>query len=637
MSQWIENEALQHEHSQFALLRARRFLPFFLTQFAGAFNDNLYKNALMLLIVYAGAPILGMNDALLLNLAAMLFILPFFLFSAFAGQWADRYEKSGIIRMIKLAEVAIMGAAALGLWFERYEVLLLLLFLMGTQSAFFGPVKYALLPQALRNHELVGGNALVEMGTFVSILLGTIVAGLLAGLDGARYWVAIAVVLMAVLGYLASRQIPELPAADPTLELRFSPWKETWKLVGLARDNQAVFLSIMAISWFWFLGAAYLTQFPKFGAETLGGTEGAVTVLLAVFTLGIGGGSLLCEKLSRHRVELGIVPIGAAGLSLFGIDLYASIPATAPDSPVSPWRMLTEPVYLRMLADLLAIGVFGGFFIVPLYAYVQQETPANRRARIIAANNILNALFMVASAVMGMLFLGLMGLSIPVFFLVLAIMNIVVAAYVFNQVPEFALRFVIWVLSHTIYRVRHQNLDRIPDVGPVVLVCNHVSYMDALVIAGAVRRPVRFVMDDRIFQSRLLGWFFRLARTIPIAPQKYKPEVYEQAFESISQALGEGEVVCIFPEGQLTTSGEVETFKSGIETIVQRDPVPVVPMALQGLWGSFFSHREGPAFSRLPRRFWSRIGLVVGQPWSPSAVTAKGLEDEVRALRGDWA
>ncbi|WP_336367680.1 MFS transporter [Marinobacter sp. C2H3] len=618
------------DHSQFRLLSERRFLPFFITQFAGAFNDNLFKNALLLLVTYGAGQLLGMPTDVVVNLAALLFILPFFLFSAVAGQIADRYEKAKVIRWIKLAEVVLMGLAAVGLWFGWYEMLLLVLFLMGTQSAFFGPVKYAILPQALKESELVGGNALVEMGTFVAILVGTICAGVMMKVTAPGPLIGVAVVLVAVLGYLAARQVPDAPAAAPDLQVRFRPLQETWKLMAIARANHNVLLGILAISWFWFLGAAYLTQFPAFARDELLGDETVVTVLLAVFTVGIALGSIACERLSGHRIELGIVPIGSLGLSLFGLDLYLSMPA----HPVpSDWlTIFTDAGYRRVALDLMAIGAFGGLFIVPLYAFVQRETPADTRARMIATLNVFNALFMVASALLGILMLGLFGLSIPEFFLVLSIMNLVVAGFVYQQVPEFALRFVIWVLSHTIYRVRHHNLDRIPEEGPVLLVCNHVSYMDALVIAGAVRRPVRFVMDYRIFATPVLGAFFRLARTIPIGPRAKVPDIYNAAFERIDEELAAGHVVCIFPEGKLTTDGEIDTFRTGVETILQRRPVPVVPLALKGLWGSVFSHCGGPALSHWPRRFWSRIHLLADTPVAPEQATAASLEDKVRAL-----
>lgn len=620
------------DQSQFRLLSKRRFLPFFLTQFSGAFNDNLFRNVLLLLITYTAGGLMGLPIDVAVNIAAFVFIVPFFLFSGIAGQLADKYEKSQVIRWVKLAEIAIMVLAAVGLWHGWYEALLLLLFLMGVQSTFFGPVKYALLPQVLTDDELVGGNALVEMGTFVAILVGTLAAGLLMGSEHPEKLAAIGVVVLAIIGYLAARQVPVTGSTNPQMTIGFRPLQETWNLMRLAAENHSVLLCIMAISWFWFLGAAYLTQFPSFAQTDLMGDETVVTLLLAVFTIGIALGSVACERLSGHRIELGIVPIGSLGISLFGLDLYFNMPANP--IPTDWWMIITDSQHRQLAIDLLGIGFFGGLFIVPLYAFVQQQTPEPQRARVIAALNVFNALFMVVSAGMGILMLGVIGLSIPEFFLVLSIMNLIVAGFVYQQVPEFALRFIVWVLSHTIYRVRHQGLDQIPEEGPVLLVCNHVTYMDALIIAGAVRRPTRFVMDHQIFKMPILGGVFRLAKAIPIGPKAKVPEIYDTAFERIDEELDAGNVVCIFPEGKLTSDGEVGAFKNGVEIILQRKPVTVVPMALRGLWGSFFSHCGGPALSHLPKRFWSRIELLAGEPVSAENANAEMLEQRVKGLRG---
>mgnify|MGYP000716496125 CR=1 FL=1 len=623
------------EHNQSSLLKSKRFLPFFCTQFLGAFNDNIFKNTLMLLIAFSATKAMGMESNVVMNLAAGLFILPFFLFSAIAGQVADKYEKSSIIRSVKLAEVFIMLLAAACFVTESYSLLLLLLFVMGTQSTFFGPVKYAILPQHLEDDELVGGNALVEMGTFVAILLGTIGAGLLMGFEGTKELTAFAVVVVAIAGYFSSRKIPKAAPADPAMKLDFNIFRMTDKVLKYAREDRAIYLSIMAISWFWFLGASYLTQFPNFAKTVLHGDSSVVTMLLALFSIGIGVGSMLCERLSGHKVEIGIVPIGSLGLTLFGIDLYSSIPSYHVDQPLTWLEFISHSGNIPLLIDLAGIGIFGGFFIVPLYAYIQKNSKPERRAQIIAANNIMNALFMVGSALAGILLLGVLDLSISQFFLVIALMNLVIAIYVYSQVPEFAFRFVVWILSHTMYRVTHKNLDVIPDDGPAVIVCNHVSFVDALLIAGAIRRPIRFVMDYQIFKSPFLGPIFRLAKAIPIAPRHKDEEVYQQAFDSISRELEQGEVVCIFPEGKLTKTGEMNEFRGGVETILERNSVEVVTLALQGLWGSFFSNKDGPAFSRLPSRFWSKVNIVGGRKWKPDDVTAAGLESEVRELRGD--
>ncbi|MBQ0833849.1 MFS transporter [Marinobacter sp.] len=409
------------KHSQFRLLGQRRFLPFYLTQFSGAFNDNLYKNALLLLIAYQTTGLFGLSVNTVINLAAFLFILPFFLFSGIAGQMADYYEKAAIIRKVKLAEIGIMAIAALALWLGWYEGLLVLLFLMGTQSTFFGPVKYAILPQVLREDELVGGNGLVSMGTFVAILLGTIAAGLLMGLEAAAKLTAVGVLVMAVLGYMAARQVPETGTASNRLAVRFRPVRETWLLMGVAAERKPVLWAILAISWFWFLGAAYLTQFPNFAQSNLQGDETVVTLLLSMFIVGISIGSMMCERLTRHRITLAPVPWGALGLTLLGVDLFFAVPASP--EPSTWWTLITDPVYIRVLIDLVGIGVCGGLFIVPLYAFIQHETPQLKRARIIAALNVINALFMVVSAITGIVVLGLMGVSIPGFFLLLSLVN----------------------------------------------------------------------------------------------------------------------------------------------------------------------------------------------------------------------
>lgn len=408
-------------HSQFRLLGQRRFLPFYLTQFSGAFNDNLYKNALLLLIAYQTTGLFGLSVNTVVNLAAFLFILPFFLFSGIAGQIADHYEKSAIIRKVKLAEIGIMAFAALALWFGWYEGLLVLLFLMGTQSTFFGPVKYAILPQVLVDDELVGGNGLVSMGTFVAILLGTIAAGLLMGLEAAAKLTAVCVMLMAVLGYIAARQVPDTGFSGHGTTTPFRPVRETWHLMTLAAERKPVLLAILAISWFWFLGAAYLTQFPNFAHSNLQGDETVVTLLLSMFIVGISIGSMLCERFTRHRITLAPVPWGAVGLTLLGVDLFFAVPVS-PD-PSTWWTLVTDPVYIRVLLDLVGIGMCGGLFIVPLYAFIQHETPAQKRARIIAALNVINALFMVVSALAGIVVLGVLEVSIPGFFLLLSSIN----------------------------------------------------------------------------------------------------------------------------------------------------------------------------------------------------------------------
>ncbi len=636
-------DALPKPHSgQFQLFRQQRFLPFFITQFLGAFNDNVFKNALIALVAFIAVREAGATDnsALLINVAAGVFILPFFLFSAIGGQVADKYEKSFLIKRIKLAEIGIMVLAAAAFILNSVPLLIVILFFMGVQSAFFGPIKYGILPQHLSNAELVGGNAMVEMGTFLAILLGTIAGtqlisvGVSEGASTGIWLTAVAVILIAVAGYVASRRIPAAPPTAADHQIDFNPIRETWRLVRYTKKHRVIFQSILGISWFWMLGALYLAQFPVFARDVLGGGVGVFTLLLALFSVGIGVGSALCEKLSDHRVEIGLVPFGAIGITVFGFDLFLASPDNPLGTNLGAFEFLLSTGGWRIALDVLLIGMFGGFYIVPLYALIQQLSKPDRLSRAIACNNILNAFFMVLSALLALALIS-MGLSIPQIFLVAAIINALVAAYIFTLVPEFLMRFVTWLLIHSIYRVEKTGLDKIPEEGAVILASNHISFVDPLIIGGCVRRPVRFVMYYKIYQIPVLNFVFRTARAIPIAGRKEDEAMFHRAFELMQEAVDAGDVLCIFPEGQISSTGDFNEFKPGLERLLQSRPAPVIPVALQGLWGSMFSRKGGPAFFKLPRKLFARIGLVMGDPIAPEDVTAADLQQRVLTLRGD--
>jgi 1-acyl-sn-glycerol-3-phosphate acyltransferase len=617
----------------FHLLKTRRFLPFFGTQFLGAFNDNLFKNALIVLLTFHATSWTTMSPGVLANLAAGIFILPFFLFSATAGQLADKYDKAFLARMVKLLEVCIMLLAGVGFALHSLTVLMAALFAFGVHSSIFGPVKYAILPQHLKEEELVGGNALVEAGTFVAILVGTLSGGLLAGLEHGTLWITAAGLLIAIAGYLASCKIPAAPAPDPQLRVSLNPIIETWHNINFARENRTVFLSILGISWFWLYGALFLAQFPAYAKTVLGGSETTVTLLLATFTLGIGMGSMLCERLSGKMVEIGLVPFGSIGLTLFGLDLWWASPALpASGVALSTMALLSTPGMVRVLFDLGMLGLFGGLFIVPLYALVQVRSNEAHRARIIAANNIMNALFMVvgAGAAAGLLSAGL---SIPALFAVAAVCNAAVAIYIYKLVPEFLVRFVVWLLIHSVYRLDKRGLKNIPESGAAVIICNHVSFVDALIIAAASRRPIRFVMDHHIFRWPILSFVFKATRAIPIAPEKENAALKNKAFEDVAEALAAGELVGIFPEGRITANGEMSPFRPGITQIIARTPVPVIPMRLSGLWGSIFSRKHGSALSKpWKARPFRKVVLEVGKPVMPEKVSLDDLRGQVSAL-----
>ena len=620
---------------QMHLLGTRRFAPFFWTQFLGAFNDNMYKNALVVMLTFNTAQWTTLSPGTLANLAAGLFILPFFLFSATAGQLADKYDKALLSRLTKLLEIVVMAVATAGFYLHSLAVLLAALFLMGLQSALFGPVKYAILPQHLSEQELVGGNALIESGTFVSILVGTLAGGLLAGSGLSTGWIAAVAILVAVVGYLASRGIPAAPPPSPGLHINLNPLTQTWRSMAFAREDRSVFLAIIGISWFWLYGALLLAQFPAYAKGVMGGDETLVTLMLAIFTVGIGTGSMLCDKFSGRHVEVGLVPFGAIGLALFGLDLALASPSAYSGAPQSIGLVLSSFATWRVLFDLLAIGFFGGFYIVPLYVLMQSRSAPEHRARIIAANNILNALFMVIGALAAATLLGL-GMSIPALFGLAAGFNALVAWYVCRQVPEQFVRFLASLLIHAVYRLDKQGLDNIPDTGPAVLICNHVSFVDPVVVMAAVRRPIRFIIDHRVHALPGANFVFRKVRTIPIAPAKEDAAMKESAFAQAAEALCNGELIGLFPEGQITRDGDFTLFRYGVQRIVAETPVPVIPMALRGLWGSFFSRRYGPAM-RVPSsiRLFRRISLVVGEPVPPEEADPDDLKAKVGVLRGD--
>jgi 1-acyl-sn-glycerol-3-phosphate acyltransferase len=623
-----------HQHpNQFALLRQRRFAPFFWTQFSGAANDNLFKFAFTVMVTYQ-LQVGWMPPALAGLVIGALFILPFLLFSATSGQLTDKYDKTTVIRFVKNLEIGIMLLAAWGFWHESVAVLLACTCLMGLHSTLFGPVKFAYLPQVLDERELTGGNGMVEMGTFVAILLGNVAGGVIVAIpEIGRHDVAIACVALALIGRAVAQWIPSAPATDPGLKINWNPVSETWRNLKLAHGNLVVFRSLLGISWMWFFGAVFLSQFPSFAKEVLHGDEQVASLLLVVFSIGIATGSLLCEVLSRRHVEIGLVPLGAIGMSVFAVDLYFASRSLPPAALLTLSQFVGVPAHWRVMADLALLSLFAGLYSVPMYALIQLRSQPTHRARIIAANNILNALFMIASSIIAGLLLKL-GATIPQIFLLVGLANAVVAFYIFMLVPEYLLRFVAWVLSHVAYRFKIQGEESIPVAGPAILVCNHVSFVDAVLLMAASPRPIRFVMDHRIFKVPLLGALFRLAKAIPIAPRAEDPAAYDAAFEAAAQVLRDGDLLGIFPEGGITRDGQLQEFKGGVMKILERQPVPVIPMALTNLWGSFFSRIEqGGAMVRPFRRgLFNRVGLNVGTAVPPEQVDPVLLRARVGQL-----
>jgi 1-acyl-sn-glycerol-3-phosphate acyltransferase len=613
---------------------SRGFWPFFHTQFFGAFNDNVLKNSLGILIAYRAYTLGGIPPEQMVSLCGGIFILPFFLFSAIAGQMADKYAKTTLIRIVKAIEVGIMGLALIGYVGEHILLLLLALFLMGCHSTLFGPVKYSILPHLLDPGELITGNAYVETGTFIAILLGSITGVELVSRFGGSWAAGLTVLAAAVTGLLISLALKPLPPVMPELKLNLNPVTTTVEVLRIAKKVESVFHSVLGISWFWFLGMALLSIFPVYCKDYLHAGESVVTLFLVLFSLGIGAGSLLCERLSFKRTELGLVPVGSLGLSLFTLDLFlAGHPQGLPSGALlSAGQFLSTPEGRRISLDVFLLAVSGGFFTVPLYTFIQQKSRRETRSRVIAANNILNALFMVVSALVLAGFYRF-KLTYPQIFLALSVMNLAVAAYIYTLIPEFLLRLAAWSLSNLVYRLKVTGRENLPAEGPFVIACNHVTLVDGLVVASGCPRPARFVMYYQYFDLPIVSRIFRDGKVIPIAGANESLCVLKTAFDRIAAELQDGEVVCIFPEGRLTPDGTMQAFRPGIEKIVQRTPVPVVPACLNGLWGSYFSRRYKGREHRPFRRKWSRISLEFGKPIPPEEVTAERLFAVIREMK----
>jgi 1-acyl-sn-glycerol-3-phosphate acyltransferase len=616
---------------QFQLLRERRFLPYFLSQALSAFNDNLLRTLLALAVTYQAALYRVHSPQQLANLVTGLFILPFVLLSGTAGQIAERFDKARVLKILKVAELLVALIAALGFWRHSLALLAVSLLLMGVHSSCFAPAKYGLLPQILRPAELVAGNALTETGTFAAILLGTLAAGALTLRASELQW-GLALIAVAAFGLVASLLIPRAAPLAPGLRIDWNPWHAAADNLRAARAARTVWLSLLGISWFWFYGAVLVAQVPLYCRYVINGSEQLVTLMLLLFAAAIAAGALACDRLSGRKVEIGLVPFGSLGLTLFALDLAWSSPAVPAAQMIGVRTFLTTAHAWRVLIDLTALGVFGGLYIVPLYAWVQQRAPAASLARVMGANNILNAVLIVAAALFGAI-LAKLGVSVPVLLAVVALMNAAVALYIYTLLPEFLLRFLSWLLVHTLYRLTIQGRDHLPERGAALLVCNHVSFADALVISAACPRPIRFVMESAIFAAPVIHVLARGMKAVPIASRREDPVVYERAFEIVAQELRGGQLVCIFPEGRLTTDGEVGEFRPGLMRILAETPVPVVPMALSGLYDSVFSRRPGRFWGLLLKSLSGHVGITIGEPVPATVVTPELLRERVLALR----
>lgn len=595
-------------HNQFTLLKTRRFLPLFITQFLGAFNDNIFKNALVILIAYVLAEQAGLNSQLMITAAAGVFILPFFLFSATAGQLADKYEKTQLIRIIKLAEIIIMLGATVAFYMENVALLMSILFLMGIQSSFFGPVKYGILPEKLEQDELISGNGLIEAGTFLAILIGTIIGGLLI-LTSQGIWIVSALLLaVASLGWVSSWYIPRGQAADPGLIVNFNFIQETWNIVKNSRKNRDVFLSILGISWFWLVGATFLAQFPTYAKDIIGGNEQLVTLFLTVFSIGIGIGSLLCNKLLRGEIVATYVPLGILGMTLFTVDLYFASQHTfnaSPEEMIGAAAFLSHATSWRILADMFLISVCSGIYIVPLYAILQSRSEPSHRSRTIASNNILNALFMVVSAI-GTAIMLISGFSVTQVFLTIAILNAAVAVYICKLLPDALIKsFLQWIFT-TLYKVEIKGLENYKKLKDekVIIISNHLSLLDPVLISAYAPDKLTFAINTfvaKLWPVRILLFF---VETFPLDPTN--PNATRSLIEKIKAKTR----VVIFPEGRITVTGSLMKIYEGPGMIADKADAWILPVRIDGAQYTPFSRLKG----KVRTRMFPKITLTFLEP-----------------------
>lgn len=598
----------------------RRFRGLFWAQTLGALNDNIFKNALVILVLYRGWSVLGVSPESFAILAGAIFILPFLLFSAPAGQLADRMDKADLVRRLKTLEVLVSLVAVVGLLGHRVELLLLALFGYATQAAFFGPVKYAVLPQLLEPDELLSGNALVETSTSMAILVGTMTGGILAARSPQE--VAVVVLVLSILGRMAATPVPSAPAVEELPRRTFLQAQA--ECLRLTWQSLPMLLTVLGISWFWMFGAAFTTLIPLYSKNLVGGSEHVTTYLLAAFSIGIGIGSQLCEKLSKGRLELGWVPIGSLGMTLFALDFSFRQPPRAEN--LSGLEFLQQPGTLHLLFDLTGLAVSSGLFIVPLYTFLQKRSDPASRSRLIAGNNIWNAVFIVVAS--SLLATGIeRGVSLSQLFFGLSLANLLVSIAAYRKLPEFTLRLVVVLICKICYKLRVRGAHRIPAEGACLLVANHVTLVDWLFLASGTDRPARFVMLHTYYNMPVMHYLFRDGGAIPIGSARTHPELVQCAFERIHQALANGEMVILFPEGKLTTDGQVDKFRKGVEHVLERDPVPVLPIALKGLWHT--------RFSMSPDRRWHfrpPVEMVVGDLLDPAGLSAARLREIILEL-----
>ena len=604
----------------FHLLKTKRFAPLFVTQFLGAFNDNVFKNALVFLITYKIAIDQGWDNVqVIVPLAGGIFIAPFFIFSSLAGQLSDKLEKSRLIRIIKFAEILLMGIASYGFYSENVTVMMVTLFLMGTQSTFFGPLKYSILPEHLKKEELIGGNALIEMGTFLSIILGLIVGGVLILTESGPVIISATVLTVATIGFISSFSIPKTIPVATDLKINFNILQETKNIIKDSRKDRRIFLSILGISWFWFFGLSFLAQLPTFSREIIGADEGVGTLFNCAFSIGIGIGSYICDRLLKGQIHAIYVPAAAIFMTLFSVDIYfasQNFVGSTGGELINIGQFLSHWVNIRILLDMVLIAVFGGIYIVPLYAIVQDRSAPKKRSRMIASTNIINSLFMTVSAGGSALLISI-GFTIPEVFLTVAIMNAFVAIYICKLLPEELVRSITRTLFRLFNRVEVHGMENYHRTGrKAVIVANHTSYLDGALLGAFLPDRMSFAINTYIADKWWVKPAYAFIRLLPLDPSN------PMAAKSMIDEVKKGRKVVIFPEGRLTVTGSLMKIYEGPGTIANLSHAPILPIKIEGAQFSPFSRLKG----KLRIRLFPKIIITILEPVDmslPKGITGK--------------
>tara|TARA_R110001592_G_scaffold3525_7_gene19824 strand:- start:957 stop:4403 length:3447 start_codon:yes stop_codon:yes gene_type:complete len=598
-------------NNQFDLLKDKRFAPLFATQFLGAFHDNLFKNALVVLLLYGAsqsAAEVGIDTKILVTLATGIFIVPFILFSALGGQYADKYPKDKVIRVIKVAEIAIGVSGAVALLSGSIVLQFFTLFALGAQSAFFGPSKYSILPQHLEEKELIGGNALLSTGTFLAILVGTIVGAAFVTLKAGVPVVSFLLVGVAVIGYIASRYIPTAPAGDPKLKMNYNIVGETYKILNqLFNHKRSVIESALGVAWFWFLGGVFLSQLPNFTKGVLGATNDVFTLFMVLFSVGIALGGLLNNRLLRGRVEAVYVPLAAVGITIFSIDLFFAgngYHGGSADALISFTTFIGTLASWRIIVDIFMIALCAGLFVVPLNAIIQHDTPEDNRSRILAASAILNSIFVVASSVISAILLSV-GFGVTALFLACALANMFVALYICQLLPAYFMKSMMQMILKTLYKVEVRGLENLEKAGPrAVIVCNHVSFLDAPVLAAFLPGKPMFAVNSFVANWFWVRPFLKMVDAFPLDPTN------PFSLKSLIKEVEKDKHCVIFPEGRLTETGALMKIYDGPGMIADKSDAMVLPIRLDGVQHTPFCRLKG----KVPLRTFPKITMTILEP-----------------------